>query len=80
MNELYRVARRVLLDALGALGAHREAVIVVGAQALYLQAGEADMAVAPYTTDGDLALDPSLLGSTLPTEGTWSGTRRSTRR
>lgn len=61
MDELYVVARRVLLDALEALGAHRDAIILVGAQAVYLRVGEADLAVAPYTTDGDLAIDPSAL-------------------
>lgn len=68
MDDLYVVARRVLLDALEALGAHREAVIVVGAQAVYLRVGEGDVAVAPYTTDGDLALDPALLGKVPPLE------------
>ncbi len=52
MDELYVVARRVLLDALDALGTHRDAVVLVGAQAVYLRVGEADIAVAPYTTDG----------------------------
>ncbi len=37
MNELYVLARRVLLDALEALGDHREAIVLVGAQAVYLQ-------------------------------------------
>ena len=50
MDELYVVARRVLLDALDALGTHREAVVVVGAQAIYLRVGEADLAVAAFTT------------------------------
>jgi hypothetical protein len=59
---LYIEARRVLLDALVALEPHGEAVIVAGAQAVYLRTGGADLAVAPYTTDGDLALDPTLLG------------------
>jgi len=54
----YVAARRVLLDALHALGAHRKAVVLVGAQAVYLHVGEGDLAVAPYTTDGDLAIDP----------------------
>ena len=31
MEELYQAARHVLLDALEALGQHREAVILVGA-------------------------------------------------
>jgi len=54
----YIAARRVLLDALEALGTHRKAVVLVGAQAIYLDVGEGDLAVAPYTTDGDLAIDP----------------------
>ena len=54
----YVAARRVLLDALNALGPHRKAVVLVGAQAIYLHNGEGDLAVSPYTTDGDLAIDP----------------------
>ncbi len=54
----YVAARRVLLDAYEALGVHRKAVVLVGAQAIYLHVGEGDLAVSPYTTDGDLALDP----------------------
>ncbi|MBM3678947.1 MAG: hypothetical protein FJW96_13880 [Actinobacteria bacterium] len=57
----YVAARRALLDALEALTAHRDALILVGAQAIYLWTGEADLAVAPYTTDADLAIDPSAL-------------------
>jgi hypothetical protein len=62
LDATYVAARRVLLDALTALASHRPAVIVAGAQAVYLRAGSADLAIAPYTTDGDLALDPDLLG------------------
>lgn len=58
----YVAARTVLLDALQALSAHRRALVVVGAQAVYLRTGSAGLMVAPYTTDGDVALDPSLLG------------------
>jgi hypothetical protein len=54
----YVLARRVLLDALDALREHRASVVLVGAQAIYLRVGEGDVPVAPYTTDGDLALDP----------------------
>ncbi len=68
MDELYVVARRVLLDALEALGDHSGATVVVGAQAIYIRAGEADLIVAPYTTDGDLALDPDLLEEIPPLE------------
>jgi hypothetical protein len=58
----YVAARRVLLDALEALGSQREAIIVVGAQAVYLRTGDAGITgVAPYTTDADLALAPALL-------------------
>lgn len=57
----YVVARRVLLDALDALQEQLEAVVLVGAQAIYLRVGEGDLAVAPFTTDGDIALDPSAI-------------------
>ena len=53
-----RVARRVLLDALEALGTHRKAVVLVGAQAVYLRVGEGNLAVSPFPTDADLAIDP----------------------
>ena len=68
MDELYVLARRVLLDALDALGPHREAAIVVGAHAVYMRTGDADLAVAPHTTDGDLAIEPAVLGETPPLE------------
>lgn len=60
----YVAARRILLDALVALAPHGAAFIVAGAQAIYLHTGAAvlDESVAPYTTDGDLAVNPSLLG------------------
>jgi hypothetical protein len=63
VDELYNVARRVLLDALEALGVHLDAVVVVGAQAIYLRVGEADLAVAAFTTDGDLGIEPTLLAN-----------------
>jgi hypothetical protein len=44
------------------LAPHGDAVILAGAQAVYVRTGAADLAVAPYTTDGDLVLDPRLLG------------------
>ncbi len=62
----YVAARRVLLDALYALAPHGPAVILVGAQAVYLRAGDGDLAIAPYTTDGDLVLDPSQLNDDHP--------------
>lgn len=57
----YIEARRVLLDALIALGRHRKAVVLVGAQAIYLRVGAGNLLVAPFTSDGDLALNPDLL-------------------
>ena len=57
----YVLARQVLLDALQALGEQRSAVVLVGAQAIYLHTGDADLAVAPYTTDGDVVIDSSRL-------------------
>ena len=62
LDARYVAARRVLLDALTALAPHGDAVILAGAQAIYLHTGTADLAIAPYTTDGDLVLNPLLLG------------------
>jgi len=58
-DPIYVLARTVLLDALEALGEHRRAIILVGAQAIYLHTGDADLAVPGFTTDGDLAIDPA---------------------
>ncbi|GIG93311.1 hypothetical protein [Plantactinospora endophytica] len=61
----YVAARRVLLNALDALAKHRPAVILAGAQAIYVRTGAADLdvSVAPHTLDADLALDSRILGS-----------------
>ncbi|MBA4370811.1 MAG: hypothetical protein C0418_04450 [Coriobacteriaceae bacterium] len=56
-SEEYIVARTTLLDALAALDGHRDALVLVGAQAVYLHTGAAHFAVAEFTTDGDLAVD-----------------------
>lgn len=58
---LYALARRVLLDGLEALQAHQPALVLVGAQAIYLHTQEAELALAPYTTDADLVLNPPQL-------------------
>ncbi|MGH9268427.1 MAG: hypothetical protein ACRD0D_09645 [Acidimicrobiales bacterium] len=57
----YVAARRVLLDALEDLAEHRNAIIVVGAQAVYLRTGSANLGVAEYTTDGDLVVASDML-------------------
>ena len=59
MNTLYVVARTLLLDALETLNEQRAAVVLVGAQAIYLHTGDADIAVPAFTTDGDLVIEPS---------------------
>jgi hypothetical protein len=41
-----------------------EAVVLVGAQAIYLHTGDADLNVPPTTTDADLALAPTKLRDT----------------
>ena len=60
-DRYYIAARRVLLDALEDLAEHRDAIIVVGAQAVYLRSRAANVGVADYTTDGDLAVDSDRL-------------------
>ena len=74
-DPLYVAARTVLLDALEALGSQRRAIVVVGAQAVYLRTGDAGIAVAPYTTDADVALSPQLLAG-LPADRTGHDRRR----
>ncbi|HUP21692.1 MAG TPA: GSU2403 family nucleotidyltransferase fold protein [Thermoanaerobaculia bacterium] len=63
-SDLLARTRRALLDALEALGAHRDAVVVIGAQAVYLQTGGVAVALAETTKDSDLAVDPRVLGGT----------------
>ena len=56
------LARSVLIDALIALDEHRDSVIVIGAQAVYLHTGNASVAVAEATKDSDIGIDPRTLG------------------
>lgn len=55
-------ARAALLDAVAALEAHKDSVILIGAQAIYLRTGSATFALAEATKDSDLAIDPRKLG------------------
>lgn len=57
----YVLARSVLLDAVDAIAVHLNSVVLVGAQAVYIHTGDADLfdAAAPYTTDADLAVRPT---------------------
>lgn len=64
----YIAARAALLDVLESLGPHRDAVILVGAQAIYLHTGPSDEAVSPHTTDADLAINPRALSASPPLE------------
>lgn len=62
-SDLLVAARGALLDALEALHAHRRAVIVIGAQAIYLHTGAGEVGLAEATKDSDLALDTRILPS-----------------
>jgi Nucleotidyltransferase len=62
--DLAVAARTALLDALDALHMHRASLIVIGAQAVYLQAGAAQVALAEVTKDSDLTLDTRTLTGT----------------
>lgn len=62
----YVEARRVLLDALDALRAHLDAVVLVSAQAVYLRTAGRIEGYQPFTTDADIVLDPTLLGDIPP--------------
>jgi hypothetical protein len=54
-------ARMGLLDALETLGSHRDAVVLVGAQALYSHTSHFKSSIAEFTQDADLAFRPELL-------------------
>jgi hypothetical protein len=54
-------ARSALLDALDALTEHRSALVLVGAQAIYLHTGNALVALAESTKDSDIAINPRRL-------------------
>lgn len=56
------LARSTLLDALIALRQHRESVVVIGAQAVYLHTGSVQVAVAEATKDSDVGIDLRTLG------------------
>lgn len=49
--------RAALLDALDALEAQLDALVVVGAQALFLHTGDVDVAVPTETKDADIGVD-----------------------
>lgn len=56
-NDLYDLAKQALFSAIEALGEHRESVILVGAQAVYIHTSHISIPVEPFTTDADLVLD-----------------------
>jgi hypothetical protein len=57
-------ARTTLIDSLEALRPHLSAIVLVGAQAIYLQIDPSLVQTAPYTKDADLCIKPSMLGLT----------------
>src|SRR5215210_2872737 len=62
-TDLLVEARTALLDALDALAEQREALVLIGAQAIYLHTGAAPVALAEATKDTDLAVDPRVLNN-----------------
>ena len=62
VDNLIVEARTALLDAVEALTAHKDAVVLIGAQAIYLRTGNATFALAEATKDSDLAIDARTLG------------------
>jgi hypothetical protein len=60
-DPLYVAARAALLDTLDALREHHDALILVGAQAVYVHTGATTLSVAEYTTDADFCIAPDLL-------------------
>ncbi len=50
-----------MLDVLEALEGHRDSLIIVGAHAIYLQVPSTQTAVAPFTRDSDMVINPEKL-------------------
>ena len=62
---LYVRARTALLDAAEALAQQLDAIVLVGAQAVYIHTGDADfVATAPHTIDADFCVAPADLNHT----------------
>jgi hypothetical protein len=57
----YVEARRVLLDALTGLQPHIGAIVLIGAQAVYLRTADRMPRYQAFTTDADLVVDPNRL-------------------
>ena len=69
VDELYVLARRALLDALEALHEHREAIVLVGAQAVYRRTSigveMAIRATSGFVDADELAVSCELLANEL---------------
>jgi hypothetical protein len=63
LDEQYVRARAALLDTAEALTPHLDSIVLVGAQAIYLHTGAADIVVAEFTTDADFSVEPALLSN-----------------
>ncbi len=64
-DPLYVRARIALLEVAEALEEQLDAVVLVGAQAVYVHTGDADfVAAAPHTTDADFCIAPAHLTDT----------------
>ena len=63
-DPLYVLARKALLDLVEAVSPHTDALVLVGAQAVYLHTGDTQLQVAEYTTDADFAISPPDLADT----------------
>jgi hypothetical protein len=57
-----------------ALGDHAEEITLIGAQAIYLHTGAADVALAEPTKDSDLVFDPRDLADDPPLEESMTAT------
>lgn len=66
VSEIYEISRSVLLDTVEALAAKKDALIIIGAHAVYINEQKAgrplNLPVAALTSDCDISLDPSKLG------------------
>jgi hypothetical protein len=67
LDDGFIVARDILLDTLEVLAVYdRHAIVVVGAQAIYLRCEENPVPRAPFTLDSDIVVDPRRLAPEPP--------------
>jgi hypothetical protein len=60
-DALYRASRKAILEVFHALEAHRNALTLVGAHALYQFTGASELAIVEFTSDADFTISAQII-------------------